>query len=460
MTGKLFLKIFVAFWLACCAVLASWMLASNYFDEQPPAAFERDDPSRGPPPRFLLRSLYELQNVEFARLQEKVEHARKRHGVAIYLIDANGRELLGQTTPQEVLDLADRLEGPRRRVMQVLPTGRMIAHRLHRSDAGPVHAVFVFGPPRGALGVLGENPWLRILLAVLVSGLVCYGLSRLMTSRLKQLQLASRSLANGDLDTRLTVRDRGGDETDELARDFNSMAAQLQQRIQAQKRLLSDVSHELRTPLARLRIALALAEQDADNREQHFKRLEQEAERLEELIAQLLSSADSQVNLDSHIDLVTLLRQLCADAGYEGNAAGKSVRLHTDQRQAIVASSGDLLRKCFENLLRNALTHTAPNTVVDVTLRQQQNRVVICVEDRGPGVPEAELGRLFEAFYRVDSARTRETGGYGLGLSIAQRIAAQHGGTLTARNTGNGLELTAELPLAESPTDTGAADDW
>ena len=87
-----------------------------------------------------------------------------------------------------------------------------------------------------------------------------------MTNRLKELQRAARQLAEGDLETRLRVRDSGGDETDELARDFNSMAEQLQERVQAQRRLLSDVSHELRSPLARLRIALALAQEEAKHK--------------------------------------------------------------------------------------------------------------------------------------------------------------------------------------------------
>ena len=267
-----------------------------------------------------------------------------------------------------------------------------------------------------------------------------------MTGRLKQLRTASRQLATGDLAARIDVRDRGGDETDELARDFNSMAEQLQERIQAQKRLLSDVSHELRSPLARLRIALALAQEDRAGSADYLGRIERETERLEELIGQLLSTQGDAIELDSHIDLVPLLQQLCADAEFEGSASGARVEFYSDLGQALVASAGDLLHKSFDNILRNALAHTATGTAVQVTLEQLDDDFRVGIEDRGPGVPEDELDKIFESFYRVDTARTRGTGGYGLGLSIARRAIDQHGGRLEAANLAQGLAVTVTLP--------------
>jgi len=218
----------------------------------------------------------------------------------------------------DVEQIATHLGGPQRRIRHATTQELIVAHEIYRRDTGPLRTVFVI-PRRGGalLNTLGGSPRLRILLAVSVSGLVCFALSRLLTNRLKALQKASRQLANGDLNTRLKVRERGGDETDELARDFNTMADQLQGRMQGQKRLLRDVSHELRSPLARLRIALALAEADTPGRTDHLARIEQEAERLEALIAQLHSSQAGEVRLDSPVDLVPLLRQLCEDGNFE-----------------------------------------------------------------------------------------------------------------------------------------------
>ena len=224
------------------------------------------------------------------------------------------------------------------------------------------------------------------------------------------------------------------------------MADQLEGRIKAQTRLLSDVSHELRSPLARLRVALALAAESAANREGHLARMEKETERLEELISQLLSTREQDLSMDKHIDLVALLQELCADASFEGDQRGVVVKLASSLEQAVVASSGDLLLKSFDNMIRNALRHTSADSVVEVRLCQEGESYRIEIEDHGPGVDEAELARIFDEFYRVDAARAREDGGHGLGLAIAQRAIAQHGGHVEARNTGSGLLLTTTLP--------------
>ena len=267
-----------------------------------------------------------------------------------------------------------------------------------------------------------------------------------MTSRLKELQVASRRLANGELDTRLQVREKGGDETDELARDFNSMAEQLQERIQKQKRLLGDVSHELRSPLARLHLALALAQEKPDNAATYMQRIEKEAGRLEELIAQLLTIQGQDLVMDTHIDLVSLLQSLCDDANFEGQPTGRRFIFGSDVPQAIVQSSADLLRKSFENILRNALHYMPASSEVSISLTSNNGFYDIDFRDCGPGVPEQDLDNIFSEFYRVDTARARDSGGYGLGLAIVKRAIAQHGGEVTARNCHPGLSIVVRLP--------------
>ena len=444
--GNLFIKIFLGFWLVTTAILASWMFTTAYFESH--LDTEHPGPSHpGPPHRLVLRIMYSMQNLDDSELQALLIQTKDQRGIDIYLLDRQGEDLFKRPVPAAAIHLAEELNRGRRRAFNNSPGGPMLAHTIYRSEQGPLRAVFVFPPARhGLLGTLGKNLWLRIALAVLVSGLICFFLSRIMTNRLKDLQLASRRLANGELDTRLQVRNQGGDETDELARDFNSMAQQLQERIQAQKRLLGDVSHELRSPLARLRIALALAQEDSTRRQEYLQRIEQEAERLEELIGQLLSSQARDIHLDTHIDLVPLLQQLCADGNFEGGQQGKQVIFEPGVGQAIVASSGDLLHKTFDNILRNALIHTAKNSAVRVVLTQLEGTYRISIEDQGPGVPTAELDKLFGEFYRVDTARTRESGGYGLGLAIARRAILHHGGQVKAANTGSGLVITISLP--------------
>lgn len=446
--GNLFLRMFIGFWLMSITILGSWMLASNYFDSLPPGREWGDHTRPGPPHRFMLRTIYNLENLNGRELLMAVEEIRSKHDIQIYLVTREGDDVLKRELPPEVAQIAARLRADADKSMLGSRQDHMVAYRIYRPFEGAVYAVFVFPSHRGFfLNALGDNLGLRILLAVVISGLICFGLSRLMTNRLQDLRLASRQLANGDLDARLQVRERGGDETDELARDFNSMAEQLQARIQAQKRLLGDVSHELRSPLARLRIALALAQEKPDNSVAYLQRIEQEAERLEELIGQLLATQPQALHLDCHIDLVALLQQLCADANFEGHSANKKFSFKTDTEQAIVDSASDLLHKSFENILRNALQHTAANTAVNVLLTRAEDRYFVTIEDHGPGVQDRELSNIFGEFYRVDTARTRESGGYGLGLAIARRSVLQHGGELSAQNTGCGLKITVSLPI-------------
>ena len=447
--GSLFVKIFVGFWLVTTAVLASWMLTDNYFRSLPgdePAADDHHRP--GPPHRFVLRLIYDLQHTPQQELPALLRTAREEQGVEIYLIDTAGQDLLGRKVSPAVRQLAEALDGGRRRAVGRDHRRLLLAHEIYRPGEGPLRAIFQFQRPRRVLGWLGSNLWLRLGLAVLISGMVCYLLSRMMTGRLEDLRGASRRLARGELDTRLQVRESGGDETDELARDFNSMAEQLQERIQAQKRLLADVSHELRSPLARLRVALALAQEDPDHTAKHLQRIEQEAERLEELIGQLLSSQAGNIKLDEQSDLVPLLRKLCDDANFEGTSGHRKVAFSSTVDAAMVATNGDLLHKVFDNILRNALAHTPENSRVDVSLERAGDSVTVRITDQGPGVPEEQLDRIFDEFYRVDSARTRGSGGYGLGLAIARRVIQGHGGCIRAENTGSGLAVSVTLPTS------------
>ncbi len=444
---NLFGKIFIGFWLATIAVLASWMLSSHYFDDNPGRDAMEHRP-QGPPQRFVLRMIYDLQNLDETALRALLTRADAEHEVDIYLLDRQGRDLLGRSVPTNVMDIAQQLRGVRRRAFLNAGREHLLAHEIYRPDRGMLRAVFVFHPSRNLiLGLLGSYLWLRIGVAVLISGMVCYLLSRLLANRIRKLQLASRQLATGQLDTRLQVRNRGGDETDELARDFNSMAQQLQERIEAQKRLLGDVSHELRSPLARLRIALALAQENPQGTPGYLQRIERETERLEELIGQLLASQAGEVALDDHIDLVVLLQQLCSDASFEGAAQGKTVALRHRVAEAIVATSGDLLHKGLENILRNALSHTAPDSAVVVEIEQAADHYLVRVTDHGCGVPAAELEKIFEAFYRTDTARSRDAGGHGLGLAIARRAILRHGGRIWAENSGTGLAVIITLPI-------------
>ncbi|MFK7977454.1 MAG: ATP-binding protein [Halioglobus sp.] len=482
--GNLFFKMFVGFWLATVAIAASWMLSNEYFEERADHAANAHD-GRKPPHRYMLRTIYTLQNAPDEELQALLEQSNAPGEVRIYLLDAQGNDYLGRELPDIVVATATQLER-RRRVSRREEGQRYVAHRVYRPELGKMRAVFAFPPPPSEfVRVLGTSPALRIFLAVGISGLVCLFLSRLLTHRITALRAASQSLANGNLDTRAPTRPRGGDETDQLARDFNTMADQLQERILGQKQLLSDVSHELRSPLARLHVALALAQKEHDGthseaHDDHLQRIEREANRLEQLIAQLLTSQTETHDLDQHIDLHALLTVVTQDAQFEGSGKQQHVTFASEVEEAIVIGKGDLLHKCFDNLVRNALTYSPEESTISVRLvkaqagdlldtssdnpidnpqdNPQENHsgeatvYEVIIQDEGPGVPEEDLGRIFNAFYRVDSARARESGGYGLGLAIAKRAAHLHAGSIEAHNTHPGLRVTVTLPSGHEQT--------
>ena len=443
---NLFVKVFLGFWLITMIVLASWLLSAPYIESQPgrPPLSGQE----GPPKQFMLRMFYELGNVADKDLPGFLKRTKNKHGIDIFLLQRDGSDLYGRDFPPAVSRVAAQLSRSKRRVSVKTPGGTIFGHGLYRDTQGPLRAVVIFKTPkRSLLALLSMSMGLRLFLAIGLSGLVCFALSRALTNRLKALQYAVSQLARGKLDTRINVRDKGGDETDQLARDFNSMAVQLDDKIQAQKRLLNDVSHELRSPLARLRIALALLERAPDNAQQYTQRIELEAARLEALIAQLLSSQSESFSTDVYIDLVSLLVELCTDATFEGKTLCKQVKFSTTLSQAVIPSHDELLKRCFENILRNALRYTSENTVVKVSLEREGSVYVIRIEDHGPGVEESALTAIFEEFYRVDGARQRETGGYGLGLSIARRAVLQHRGDISAANTGTGLAVTVRFPV-------------
>lgn len=394
----------------------------------------------------MLQLNYKLQHAAKNELSALVEDAREQQDIEIYLFNRRGEEILGKTVPPNVTRLAAQRHKPRRH--KIIRQGRshFAVQTIYRQGEAPLKAVIQWRAPRAFIAALGESPLLRLSLAVLISGALCYLLSRFVTRRLRELRSASKRLSDGELDTRINVQDRGGDETDQLARDFNHMAEQLQQRIESGKRLLTDVSHELRSPLARLRIGLALAQEQPERTAEHLQLIERETERLDELIGQLLSSQVEQLLLDRHIDLRALLQDIAQSADFEARAEQKRAEFTSSLDQAVVASADDLLQKCFENIIRNAVKYTPAGTTVSINLDKTEGSFMIVVEDCGSGVPEEELGRIFEPFYRVDDARTRASGGHGLGLSIAHRAIIQHGGTIVAQNGENGLKVIITLP--------------
>jgi two-component system sensor histidine kinase CpxA len=293
--------------------------------------------------------------------------------------------------------------------------------------------------------------------------IVSWWLARYVARPVTRLQASARAIAAGNLDARVGAAfGRRRDELGVLARDFDQMAERVRALIAARDVLLRDVSHELRSPLARLRVALGLARRPQADTERELDRIEREAERLDALIGEILQlsrlSSPEPLLATTEFDLGALLEEVVADASLEGAAQGKTIAT-TGSSSAYVPGDPELLRSAIENVLRNAVRFTAPDTSVAVSLETRAREIVIAVQDRGPGVPAAELERIFEPFYRVATSRDRSSGGTGLGLAIAARVVALHAGTITAHNGADGgLTIEIRLPRHSSAMGISRAD--
>jgi two-component system sensor histidine kinase CpxA len=303
---------------------------------------------------------------------------------------------------------------------------------------------------------LPEDLGVRAVAMLVLGGLGCYLLARYITAPVTRLRQATRRLAEGDLSARVGSEGRRRrDELADLGRDFDRMAARIEALVSAQQRLIVDISHELRSPLARMNVALGLLRQrSGDNAQGMIARLETEADRLNRLIGDLLTLSRAEAGdlaPDSGpVDLGELAAGIAEDAHFEAAARRCEVRLARRDR-VMVTGVPALLRSAIENVVRNAVRHTPEGTAVEIAIERRAGKgapeAVVEVCDHGPGLPEDQLERIFEPFYRAEDARERDSGGTGLGLAIARRAVLQHGGSIgAAKAAGGGLVVTIRLP--------------
>jgi len=300
---------------------------------------------------------------------------------------------------------------------------------------------------------------IRMILLLTLSFICCWWLSKSFSGPLIAIQKASKKLGEGKLTTRISKFDLRSDEFGALARSFNQMAEQLEDNISAHQRLLGDVSHELRSPLTRLQLAVALAEKNIGNsveQQKHLTRCETEVDRLDEMIADVLTLARLEHSHNAFtaekIDLHNLMKQVVADCQYFASSKDVTITFDNSVRCTLMGDS-KLLVSAISNIVNNAIKYSPTKQSIEVILTKEISQVVLSVTDHGPGVPTETLDKLFTPFFRVAESRERSSGGTGLGLAIAQQAVCLHQGTIRAENlvTG-GLKVTIKLPFHASNT--------
>lgn len=460
--GRLFWKFFLAFWLA---LLTAGVTVGTvvWFHKR-----DRDAAARelvmGPPAEFLVRSATAtLEHGGLPALRKLMAQMHDDPMARLYAVDETGRELLGRDYPKSALERARQL---------ARDAGRPAVARTLAATDGHVYLFFAAEigerrfprqppggfdpdrpPPPGPGGPpVPPRPLLPIIAGLFASLAFSALLAWYLAKPIRELRGAFASAAAGNLGVRVApAMGRRRDELADLGRDFDHMAGRLRDLMDAQRRLLHDVSHEIRSPLARLQAAIGLARQQPETREVSLDRIEREAQRLDELVGELLTLSRLEAGMGDgqkeRIDLGELVAMVVEDARFEAEAGGRRVAF-TAAGAAGVLCQAELLHRAIENVVRNAVKFSPEGGTVEVKAGPADgNRAVVVVSDRGPGVPEPDMEAIFIPFYRGE--RSAGTGGYGLGLAIAKRAVEAHGGSIRAQNrAGGGLEVTMGFPVS------------
>ena len=273
---------------------------------------------------------------------------------------------------------------------------------------------------------------------VLVLSLI---LSKAFTKKIRQLLTAIRQVREGAYSHRAEIK--GHDEIAQIGHEFNSLTDRLQVTENARRRFVSDASHELKTPLAAIRLLtdsiLQTENMDAETTREFVADIGSEAERLSRITEDLLrlTKLDSGVVEQTvAVDVLPVLEQVMRLQSLVAQEKGLELT-YAAEENCVVSATQDEVHQVIYNLTDNALKYSSEGTVV-VVLKKSGGKVILTVEDQGPGIPEEDLERVFDRFFRVDKARSRAAGGTGLGLSIVSDTVRRRGGTVWAKNRPEG----------------------
>ncbi|UUM30807.1 envelope stress sensor histidine kinase CpxA [Vibrio japonicus] len=309
-----------------------------------------------------------------------------------------------------------------------------------------VYVGFKWNEPPPFLLRMFDRPFQLLLAVMVVSTPLLLWLAWALSQPARKLERAAQRVANGEfvVDPEL---EKGTSEFRQAGASFNQMVEAINQMVSGQQRLLSDISHELRSPLTRLRMATALATRK-QGESPELSRIDTEAQRLEQMIGELLELSRMQAN--SHVTreeqpISSLWEAILSDAQFEAEQMKKKLS-YSDIPNRSISGNPNLLMSAVDNIVRNAIYYG--EDVIEVTMTEQGNQLNITVDDNGDGVPEEELEAIFRPFYRVSTARDRHSGGTGLGMTITESSIRQHSGTIVAKRSAlGGLCVVITLPL-------------
>ena len=331
-----------------------------------------------------------------------------------------------------------------------------LAYSVHAMDGtdGQIGVLLFVSRIQSLMDSLHTVQWQLISVFVLIALaalVLALFLSQILTKPIANLNRTMRKMGKGDLSVR--VPEKGSGELRELAENYNIMAAQLERLDKTRNQFVSNASHELKTPLATMKIMLETVmyqpEMPEDLRREFMEDMNHEIDRLTGIITDLLvlTRMDNQGEMNREkVDMSELTQET---VHLLQPAAEKKNQQLTDEIQPGLELFGDRIKlnQILYNLMDNAIKYTPENGKIHVSLKEEDGNLVWRVRDNGIGIPEEDQEHIFERFYRVDKARSRETGGTGLGLSIVRQMVKMHGGTISVSSKpDNGSEFTVSFP--------------
>ncbi len=350
----------------------------------------------------------------------------------------------------------------------VVLASQITTSELHQLMMGGEGQGAMMGP-NGMMGGRGQTLLQQATLdrvnqAVLIGGLIAlaaalvvgFFIFRAITRPIDQLTRAAQQLAQGDLSARVIVDDEttrlGSDEISELGTAFNSMASHLQQSEQVRRDMTADIAHELRTPLTVMRGNLeamldGVYPFDAEHLSPVLNQVNLLARLVEDLRTLALAEAGQLLLAKRPTDLVALLQSVLTSFEAQATAQEVTLRADVDPALPVVEVDPDRIQQTIGILIANALRYTPPQGSITIAAQTDRAGVTIGVADTGSGIAPEDLPHVFDRFYRADKSRARESGGSGLGLTIAKSLVEAHGGSIAATSRpGQGTQLIICLP--------------
>jgi len=331
-------------------------------------------------------------------------------------------------------------------------------------DSGNTLGVVRFALPLSEVQLRIQHIYRVVLLgaiiAVVIAFTVAYFLSRSITFPISRMQEGAQRIAKGDFSKKVNIKSK--DELGELAKSLNIMAGELQQKIENLKQMdrvrtdfVANVSHELKTPLTLIKGYIETLEDRAINDTEKARKfisiIKEHANRLENIIEDLLSLSELELSKDclnkTEFDLKRLTYEITLSFGYALDTKRHVLSIDQQGNDFRIKADRDKIEQIIVNLIDNAIKYTNEAGQINIYIFEQQNEITITIQDNGMGIPKEDVDRVFERFYRVDKARSRELGGTGLGLGIAKHIVLAHNGQISIESEINkGTKVLVRLP--------------